>query len=94
MHSYTQSLRLQLKNSSVKVIDFAPPAVRTNFNKGQEELNFSTAMDVNKFVKRLYAGWSGAMRILKGLSPVAQLIGRVAPHAVFMKAETKRMVAY
>jgi hypothetical protein len=37
---------------------------------------------------------AGREEILPGLSPVARLIGRVAPRAVFMKAETKRMVAY
>ena len=56
VHSYTQSLRVQLKNSSVKVIELAPPAVKTNFNKGQEELNSSSPMDVNKFAKASIRG--------------------------------------
>ena len=94
VHSYTQSLRVQLKNSSVKVIELAPPAVKTNFNKGQEELNSSSAMDVNKFAKASIRGLErGQEEILPGWSPVARLIGRVAPHAVFMKAEAERMVA-
>jgi len=94
MHSYTQTLRVQLKNSSVKVIELAPPAVKTNFNKGQEELNSSAAMDVNKFAKASIRGLErGQEEILPGLSPVARLIGRVAPHAVFMKAEAERMIA-
>jgi uncharacterized oxidoreductase len=94
VHSYTQSLRVQLKNSSVKVIELAPPAVKTNFNKGQEELNSSAAMDVNKFAKAAIRGLErGHEEILPGLSSVARLIGRVAPHAVFMKAEAERMIA-
>jgi uncharacterized oxidoreductase len=94
MHSYTQSLRVQLKNSSVKVIELAPPAVKTNFNKGQEELNSSSAMDVNKFAQESMRGLEkGRQEILPGLSRMARLIGRLAPHAVFMKAEAEQMVA-
>ena len=94
VHSYTQSLRVQLKNSSVKVIELAPPAVKTNFNKGQEELNSSSAMDVNKFAKVSIRGLErGLEEILPGWSPVARLIGRMAPRTVFMKTEAERMIA-
>lgn len=94
VHSYTQSLRVQLKNSPVKVIELAPPAVKTNFNKGQEELNSSSAMDVNEFAKASIRGLErGQEEILPGLSRLARLIGRLTPHAVFMKAEAERMIA-
>lgn len=94
VHSYTQSLRVQLKNSSVQVIELAPPAVKTNFNQGQEELNSSSAMDVNTFAAASLRGLERDQEeILPGLSRLARLIGRLAPHAVFMKAETERMVA-
>ncbi|SEC41998.1 SDR family oxidoreductase [Terriglobus roseus] len=94
VHSYTQSLRVQLKNSSVKVIELAPPAVKTNFNKGQEELNSSSAMDVNEFAKASIRGLErDHEEILPGLSRLARLIGRLAPRAVFMKAEAQRMIA-
>lgn len=94
VHSYTQSLRVQLKHSSVKVIELAPPAVKTNFNNGQEELNSSSAMDVNKFATASIRGLErGQEEILPGLSPMARWIGRLAPHAVFLKAATERMVA-
>lgn len=33
MHCYTQSLRVQTKRTSVRVVELAPPAVRTEFNK-------------------------------------------------------------
>lgn len=35
LHSYTQSLRAQLKGTSVQVIELAPPAVQTNLMPGQ-----------------------------------------------------------
>ena len=94
LHSYTQSLRVQLKNSSVKVIELAPPAVKTNFNKGQEELNSSSAMDVNEFAKVAVRGLEkGQEEVLPGLARMARLVGRLAPRAVFMKKEAERMVA-
>jgi uncharacterized oxidoreductase len=84
MHSYTQSLRVQLKSSSVNVIELAPPAVKTNFNKGQEELNSSAAMDVNKFAKASISALErGQEEILPGLSRVARLIGRLAPRGLY-----------
>lgn len=69
VHSYTQSLRVQLKNSSVKVIELAPPAVKTNFNKGQEELNSSSAMDVNKFAKASMRGLERGQEEIPGIEP-------------------------
>ena len=94
VHSYTQSLRVQLKNTSVKVIELVPPAVKTNFNQGQEELNSSRSMDVNEFAKASMRGLEqGREEILPGLSSMARLIGRLAPKAVFMKAEAAPMIA-
>lgn len=94
VHSYTQTLRVQLKHSSIRVIELAPPAVKTNFNKGQEELNSSAAMDVEKFAKASMRGLErGQEEILPGLSRIARLMGRVAPRAVFMQKEAVRMVA-
>ena len=94
LHSYTQSLRVQLKNSSVKVIELAPPAVKTNFNKGQEELNSSSAMDVNEFAKVAVRGLEkGQEEVLPSLARMARLVGRLAPRAVFMQKEAERMVA-
>ncbi len=37
IHSWTQSLRSQLKDSSVKVIEWAPPAVATDLMPGQAQ---------------------------------------------------------
>ena len=94
VHSYTQSLRVQLKNTSVKVIELVPPAVKTNFNQGQEKLNSSRSMDVNEFTKAAMRGLErGQEEILPGLSSMARLIGRLAPNAVFMKAEAAQMIA-
>lgn len=92
MHSYTQSLRVQLTNTSVKVVELAPPATRTDFNKGQEEINISSLMDVNKLAKAAMRGLErGQEEILPGMSPLLRLIGRLAPHFTIRKAEAERM---
>jgi uncharacterized oxidoreductase len=97
MHSYTQSLRVQLKNSSVKVVELVPPATKTDFNKGQaseEELNSPLLMDVNKFALASMRGLErDREEILPGMSPLLRLMGRLVPHATIRRAEAERMVA-
>src|ERR1700761_544702 len=76
MHSYTQSLRAQLRRSSVTVVELVPPAIDTDFNKGQEDMNGSRRMDVNAFARAAIQGLErNREEILPGLSPVIRLIG-------------------
>jgi uncharacterized oxidoreductase len=94
IHSYTQSLRVQLKTSPVRVVELVPPAVRTEFNAGQEEINVKGAMDVTAFAEATMRGLgAGRDEILPGLAPVLRLIGRLNPHALVRKAEAERMGA-
>lgn len=95
MHSYTQSLRVQLKHSSIKVVELAPPATNTDFNKGQEEMNSASLMDVNKFARVSVRGLErGREEILPGMSPIIRLIGRLRPHATFRRAEAEQMAVH
>lgn len=92
MPSYTQSLRVQLKNSSVKVVELAPPATKTDFNKGQEDLNSAMLMDVNKLAQASIRSLErDREEILPGMSPLLRLMGRLAPHATLRSAEAERM---
>lgn len=92
MHSYTLSLRVQLTNSSVKVVELAPPAIDTDFNKGQEDMKPARLMAPEKFAKAALRGLrQGRDEILPGLSPVIRLIGRVNPHAIIRRADAERM---
>jgi len=94
MHSYTQSLRVQLSATPVKVVELIPPATRTEFNKGQEEINVSAAMDVDRFAEAAMRGLArGRDEIMPGLSPVIRLMGRLNPRAVVRAAEAARMGA-
>ena len=59
IHSFTQSLRIQLKNTNVKVFELAPPAVettllRTGFEPG--DLKGAMPMDVESLAKLAIAG--------------------------------------
>ncbi|WP_285359980.1 SDR family NAD(P)-dependent oxidoreductase [Pseudomonas sp. fls2-241-TYG-175] len=52
VHSFTQSLRVQLADSSVEVIELAPPGVRTSL-LGQE--NDERAMPLEEFLDEIFA---------------------------------------
>lgn len=94
MHSYTQSLRVQLKHSSVQVVELAPPAVATDFNKGQEDMNAGARMDVNALAQAALRGLEqGRDEILPGPTPILRLLGRLAPHMTLRRADAERMSA-
>lgn len=92
MHSYTQSLRVQLKRSSVKVVELAPPAVATDFNKGQEDMNIGHRMDTGKLVRIAMRGLEqDREEILAGPVPILRLIGRLNPRATLRTADAEQM---
>jgi uncharacterized oxidoreductase len=45
MHSYSDSLRHQLRDTSVKVIELAPPMVATEFSPGQSKNPMAMPLD-------------------------------------------------
>ena len=51
IHSFTESLRVQLAGTSVQVIELVPPAVRTTL-MGQE--NLESAMSLDEFLKEAW----------------------------------------
>ncbi len=92
LHSYTQSLRVQLTGTPVKVVELAPPAVKTEFNKGQEDINVASAMDVTKFAQAAMRGLGqGRDEVLPGMVPMLRIIGRLNPRAVLRRADAERM---
>lgn len=51
MHSYTRSLRYQLKDSKISVIEILPPAVDTELNiEERQKNNFKVDLSVEKYV--------------------------------------------
>lgn len=82
LHSYTQSLRVQLEGTGVTVVELAPPGVETPLFRGefQEEMKGQKGMDVVDFVNRALAGLeAGRSEIRPGLANILKLMSRIAP---------------
>jgi uncharacterized oxidoreductase len=81
IHSFTQSLRVQLKHTKVQVFELAPPAVDTPLNhKFAEELKGAPLISTGKLVDEALKGLErDRMEIRVGLANVMKLLSRVAP---------------
>lgn len=82
LHSSTQSLRVQLKNTSVKVFELAPPSTQTPLqNKfDSSDTKGSPMRDVKRLVQQAIRGiQKDHLEILPGLSKVLRLVSRIAP---------------
>lgn len=82
LHSYSQSLRIQLEGTGVTVIELAPPVVETPLFRGEfeEEMKNEKGMDVVKLGKLAISGIeSGTLEVRPGLSNVLKAMSRIAP---------------
>ncbi len=83
LHSFTECLRVQLKNTRIKVFELAPPATDTPLLTGDfqpEDVKGVRAMDVAKVVGKAIAGLrKDQLEIRPGLSNVLKLMSRIAP---------------
>lgn len=82
IHSYTQSLRIQLQGTGVTVVELAPPRVETPLFRGEfaDEMQGQKAMSVQVLAKRAIAGIeAGKLEIQPGLANVLKTMNRVAP---------------
>ena len=82
LHSYTQSLRVQLKNTRVKVFELAAPGAKTPLNDifSAQEVDSRMLMDPTKLVKIAIKGLrNDRLEIRPGLSKVIRLLSRLAP---------------
>ena len=86
IHAFTQSLRLQLKNTSIRIFEVAPPITRTSlFTTGMHAGNVTGVrmMDVSKMVDQAIRGIErNHLEIHPGLSGVLKLMSRVAPQFI------------
>ena len=86
LHAFTQCLRVQLKGSSVKVVELAPPLVDTNLTAGEfdAEMKGQKGMPADLLVRKAIAGIeAGKTEIRPGLSNVLYLMSRLAPSLPF-----------
>jgi uncharacterized oxidoreductase len=82
LHSYSQSLRIQLKGTGVTVIELAPPGVETPLFRGEfeEELKNEKGMDVMKLGNLAISGIeSGRPEVRPGQSNLLKAMSRIAP---------------
>src|SRR5438034_2471769 len=80
IHSYTQSLRFQLEESGVEVIELMPPAVKTDLTGDLPEGDGITLMTTDELVKQSFASFkAGALEIRPGQAKQLALMRRLAP---------------
>ena len=79
VHSYTQSLRFQLEETGVEVIDLMPPEVQTELTKGLAE-GGAASLTTDELVKQSFASLkAGALEIRPGQSNQLAWMRRIAP---------------
>jgi len=96
LHSYTQSLRVQLHNTHVKVFELAPPPTSTPLMKnfGSDSFNSQSpgVMNVDKMVRAALKGLGrDTDEIRPGTSNVLKFMSRLAP--TLMLRQLSRPVA-
>ena len=81
IHSFTQSLRVQLKQTKIQVFELAPPAVDTPLNhKFAEELKGAPLMSPARLVEAALKGLEqDRMEIRVGLANIMMILSRLAP---------------
>jgi uncharacterized oxidoreductase len=98
LHSFTLSLRVQLKKTKVKVFELAPPATQTellgDFNA--EDMKGVSIMKVEKMVEAAISGMQNDhYEIRPGQSNQLKIMSRVAPQFILnqMSRPVDRMLA-
>jgi uncharacterized oxidoreductase len=80
IHSYTQSLRFQLEESGVEVIELMPPGVRTDMTADLPEGDGIHLISTDKLLKASFASLkAGALEIRPGQSNLLAWMRRLAP---------------
>jgi len=95
IHAYTQVLRLQLKNTNIKVFELAPPLTDTTlmnaFTNDIEKDSAGPAMKVEKMVSVAINGLlKDKFEIKPGMSKALYFMGRIAPN-FFLKYMDKTL---
>lgn len=86
LHAFTRCLRVQLKGSSVTVVELAPPPVETKLFRGEfeNENKGQKAMPVEVLVSKAIAGIEkGKTEIRPGISNLLYVLSRFAPALPF-----------
>ena len=80
VHSYTQSLRFQLEETGVEVIDLMPPAVKTEMTASLPEGDGFDIITTDELIKQSFASLkAGTLEIRPGQSKQLAFMRRLAP---------------
>jgi uncharacterized oxidoreductase len=80
VHSYTQSLRFQLEESGVEVVELMPPAVKTALSADLPEGGTVSLMTTDELIKQTFAAFrKGKLEIRPGQANLLALMRRLAP---------------
>jgi uncharacterized oxidoreductase len=83
VHSYTQSLRFQLEESGVEVIELMPPGVKTALAADLAEGEGVTLITTDELIKQSFAALkAGKLEIRPGQSNLLALMRRLAPNFI------------
>ena len=85
LHSFTLSLRVQLKKSRVKVFELAPPATQTDLlgSFTAEDMKGTSIMNVVDMVQRAIKGFENdELEIRPGQSNTLKMMSRIAPQFI------------
>lgn len=84
VHAYTRVLRLQLKNTKVKIFELAPPGTNTDLTDEFKGLvDEKQNMSVDKMVEAAIQGiLKNKMEIKPGIAKVLKIMSRVAPNLI------------
>lgn len=81
LRSYTKSLRIQMKNTSIKVFELVAPGAKTPLNdKFAADVDPKTLMDADKLVAVAIKGLENdTLEIYPGFAKVLKIVSRLAP---------------
>lgn len=85
LHSFTKSLRVQLKNTNVKVFELAPPLTQTSLvdSFDADDMSGVKAMSVTDMVGQAIKGFQqDRFEIRPGQSNALKLLSRIAPQFI------------
>jgi uncharacterized oxidoreductase len=98
LHSFTQSLRVQLKNTKINVFELAPPATQTELlaSANPEDMKGVSIMKVEDMVAVAIKGFqSGQLEIRPGQANQLKFMSRLAPEFILkqLSRPVERMLA-